>query len=96
MTAYLIVQMKVHDPERFAKYMVPAKASVEAAGGRYLARGGQVTVLEGDGAPERTVIVEFPSRRAAEEWYDGEAYSAARAIRESAASVSMYVVDGSS
>lgn len=93
-SAYLIVQMKVTDPDRYSEYLAPARASVEAAGGRYLARGGEISVLEGDGAPERTVIVEFPSRQAAVDWYHGEAYGEARAIRTGAAEVSMYVVDG--
>jgi uncharacterized protein (DUF1330 family) len=94
MSAYLIVQMTVSDPERYKQYLAPARASVEEAGGRYLVRGGEFSVLEGDGAPERTVIVEFPDRETAVNWYNGPAYEAARAIREGAAEVSMYVLDG--
>jgi len=41
-------------------------ATVEAFGGRFIARGGKQTVLEGQWQNPRTVIVEFPTREAAE------------------------------
>ena len=43
----------------------------------------------------RTVVVEFPSRQAALDWYHGEEYQAAKRIRESAARIRfMWIVDG--
>jgi uncharacterized protein (DUF1330 family) len=40
------------------------------------------------------VIIEFPNRQAALEWYHGPAYAEARAIRATAAIARMYVIDG--
>jgi hypothetical protein len=42
----------------------------------------------------RTVVVEFPDRRTALEWYRGESYTEARKIREGAAIARIYLVDG--
>ena len=94
MAAYVIYQGEVLDPERYEEYKVQAAASIAAAGGRYVVRGGEFEVLEGDAPAGRTVVLEFPTRAAAVEWYRGEQYSAAREIREGAARAHMYVVDG--
>jgi uncharacterized protein (DUF1330 family) len=67
---------------------------VEAAGGRYLARGGATEVLEGDRVPNRTVILEFPDLAAARAWYDSPAYREARDVREGAAIGSFIAVEG--
>ena len=48
---YLIVTMRITDPERYRQYMAEAQVAVAAAGGEYLARGGRHEVLEGDVAP---------------------------------------------
>lgn len=94
MSAYVIVQIEVTDPERYSDYLQPAHDSIVAAGGRYLARGGDVTVLEGTAPPGRNVVLEFPDRERALGWYASDTYGAARALRVGAANVSMYVVDG--
>jgi len=94
MPAYVIYQGEVTDPDRYAEYRAKAGESVAAAGGRFVVRGGEVTSLEGDPPPGRTVVVEFPTRQAAVDWYHGAAYTEARAIRANAAVARMYVVDG--
>jgi uncharacterized protein (DUF1330 family) len=92
--AYVIYQGEVIDAERYDEYKTKAAASIVAAGGRYLVRGGDVEVLEGDAPAGRTVVLEFPTMRAALDWYRGEEYTAIRKIREDAARARMYVVDG--
>jgi uncharacterized protein (DUF1330 family) len=92
--AYVIYQAEVLDPVRYEEYKTRGAASLEAAGGRYVVRGGEFAVLEGDAPAGRTVVVEFPSRKAAIDWYHGAEYTAARAIRAGAAHARMYVVDG--
>ena len=94
MPAYVIYQGEILDPVRYEEYKVLAAASLEAAGARYVVRGGDFDVLEGDAPAGRTVVVEFPSRQAAIDWYHGAQYTAARAVREGAAHTRMYVVDG--
>jgi uncharacterized protein (DUF1330 family) len=94
MAAYVIYQGEVTDPEQYEHYKTRAAASIAAAGGRYIVRGGDFDVLEGDAPAGRTVVVEFPSREAALDWYHGAAYTEARALREHAAKARLYVVDG--
>lgn len=94
MAAYVIFQAEVTDEEQYTRYRAVSPATITAAGGRFISRGGATTHLEGDAVPGRTVIVEFPNRQAALDWYHGEEYVAARALRADAATGRMYVVDG--
>ena len=94
MAAYVIYQGEVLDQARYDEYKVKAAASISSAGGRYVVRGGDVEVLEGDAPAGRTVVVEFPSMQAVRDWYHGIEYSAARQLREGAARARMYAVEG--
>jgi len=76
--AYLVVEMKITDPERYKQYMAAAPASLAAFGGEYLVRGGAMQALEGDWNPARLAVVRFPSMEQARAWYDSELYRAAR------------------
>jgi uncharacterized protein (DUF1330 family) len=93
--AYVIVDMKVTDPEQYKQYMAAAPAAVKAAGGEYLVRGGRFEVLEGQWQPARVAMLRFPSLEAAKTFYDAEQYRAARAKREGATEFfNMIVVEG--
>jgi uncharacterized protein (DUF1330 family) len=93
-TAYVIYQGEVLDAKRYDEYKTKGAASILAAGGRYLVRGGDVEVLEGEAPAGRTVVLEFPSMQAAVDWYRSDEYTEIRKIREGAARARMYVVDG--
>jgi uncharacterized protein (DUF1330 family) len=94
MPAYVIVETDVTDPEQYEQYKAAASGAVTAAGGRYLARGGELAVLEGDWQPPRLVILEFEDLTAARRWYDSERYRAARQLRQGAAHLRMVAVQG--
>lgn len=94
MVAYVVYQGEVLDPERYEEYRHRAADSILAAGGRYIVRGGNAEVLEGEPPAGRTVILEFPTRAAAVAWYRSDEYTEIRAIRDGAAIARMYVVDG--
>ena len=94
MAAYVIYQAEVLDPERYADYREKSTPAVAAAGGEFVVRGGDIDVLEGDPPRGRTVIVRFKSLEAAREFYDGERYREARALREGAVRADAYIVDG--
>ena len=81
-SAYVIVDMKITDPQRYKEYMAAAPAAVAAAGGEYLVRGGRNEVLEGEWQPTRMAMLRFPSYEQAKAFYDDELYRAARAKRE--------------
>ncbi|MBI3524854.1 MAG: DUF1330 domain-containing protein [Betaproteobacteria bacterium] len=94
MAAYLVVDSKVKDLQKILKYRELAQQAVSQYGGRYLARGGACTALEGNWQPERLVIVEFPSSELARQFYDSPEYLAAREARAAAADFDMLLVEG--
>ena len=94
MPAYVIVNVRVHDPERYAEYASRAPATIERFGGRYLARGGAVDEREGSWSPERLVVLEFPDVASARAWWESEEYTALRAIREEAAEAELVITEG--
>ena len=94
MAAYVVVDVTRTDPERAARYSAMSGPSVERHGGRFLARGGEIHVLEGDWEPERIVVIEFASVDAAKAWFDSPDYLEARSVREGAGTWRMIVVTG--
>jgi len=94
MPAYIIVETDVTDPEQYEQYKAAGAAAVAAAGGRYLVRGGELVVFEGDWQPSRLVVLEFEDLAAARRWYESEAYQDARKLREGAAHLRVVAVQG--
>jgi uncharacterized protein (DUF1330 family) len=70
------------------------KPALEKAGGRYLARGGQHQVHEGDWSPRRIVLLEFPSTEAFESFYHGDTYRSLKSIRDACSSARLVSVEG--
>ena len=94
MSAYVLVQVDVHDPGRYEDYKRMVPPSFEKFGGRFLARGGATETLEGSWSPKRMVIVEFPDVARAKAWWASEEYAAAKALRQATARTEMIVVSG--
>jgi uncharacterized protein (DUF1330 family) len=94
MPAYVIVETNVTDSERYEQYKAAAQAAIAAGGGRYLVRGGEIAVLEGDWQPSRLVVLEFADLAAVKRWYDSDAYQQAKRLREGAAHLRMVAVQG--
>jgi uncharacterized protein (DUF1330 family) len=94
MPAYVIVDVDVLDPNEFARYAELAPPTIASYGGRYLARGGRSMLLDGEPAPKRVVILEFPTLERAREWEASPEYAPAKAIRQRAARVRMVAVEG--
>ena len=61
MPAYLVGIVTIEDAEGFAEYAGQVPEVIARHGGRYIARGGTVEVLEGSWAPARVTLVEFPA-----------------------------------
>lgn len=94
MPAYVIAETDITDPQQYARYMEASPGAIAAAGGRFVVRGGDVAVLEGDWTPPRLVVLEFEDVEAARRWYDSEEYRAVRELREGAGRVNMVLVPG--
>jgi uncharacterized protein (DUF1330 family) len=91
---YVIFDVDIHDVARYRTYMERVRPALEDAGGRYLVRGGDFTVYEGDWTPTRLVLLEFPSREAWESFYDGSAYAEMKSVREEVSTGRMVGVEG--
>jgi uncharacterized protein (DUF1330 family) len=94
MPAYVIVETDIADPERYEQYKAASPAAIAAGGGRFLVRGGELVVLEGDWQPTRLVVLEFEDLAAAKRWYESEVYQEAKKLREGAAHLRMVAVQG--
>lgn len=94
MAAYLIADVDIKDPAAFEEYRREVPATEVPFGGRYLGRGGQTKVLEGDWQPHRLVIVEFPDMDSLMAWYDSPEYARLKAIREKCASTRIIALEG--
>ena len=94
MPAYLIVETDIHDPEQYERYKQASPAAMAAGGGRFIARGGEVAVLEGDWHPKRLVLLEFADLEAAKRFYASPEYQEAKRLRQGAASFNMVAVEG--
>jgi uncharacterized protein (DUF1330 family) len=94
MVAYLINDMEVEDPELLEEYKKLSPATVAQYGGRFLARGGRLEVIEGTWQPKRLVILEFPSIEQAQAWVNSPEYAPARRLRQQASRSNIIVVEG--
>jgi uncharacterized protein (DUF1330 family) len=94
MSAYVIVDVEVRNPEQYSKYKSLVEPTIEAYGGRYLARGGHTEILEGEWSPNRIVVLEFESVEQAKAWWSSEEYRVPKEIRQRNSTTQMIVTEG--
>jgi uncharacterized protein (DUF1330 family) len=94
MTAYIVGDIEIHDPQAYEEYRARVPAVIAAHGGRYLVRGGAVETLEGDWALKRTVILEFPDMEALMAFWNAPDYQPLRAIRQKASTGRLVAIQG--
>ncbi|HUQ82918.1 MAG TPA: DUF1330 domain-containing protein [Gemmatimonadaceae bacterium] len=94
MSAYVCVEVNIHDPERYSKYKDMAPPSIYQYGGKYIARGGACETLEGGWSPPRFVILEFENMDRAKAWWASPEYAEAKKLRHATASSKMIVLEG--
>jgi len=89
MKGYLIANVIITNPERYERY----KAHSEF-GGRYLVRGGNLEMVEGDLGLQRFVILEFPSLEQAKKFYHSPEYQKVAEDRMASATSHIALVEG--
>lgn len=94
MAAYIIATIEITDPEQFEVYRGQVPATIARHGGKYLARGGAVEVVEGDQPARRTVVLEFDSLEKARGWYYSDDYAGPKALRIASTISNVMIVDG--
>ena len=93
MSAYVIVEIEVENPQGYEEYIPLANESIAKHGGRFVVRGGKAEVWEGEW-DDRIVVVEFESLGAARAWYFSDDYQAAAALRHQSSQGRMVAVEG--
>jgi uncharacterized protein (DUF1330 family) len=95
MPAYSITEVEVLDPNAHRRYVEVAGAAVARYGGRFLVRGAEPTVAEGEWpSQQRVVIIEFPTMDRLRAWYDSPEYAPARALAPAALRRQLLFVEG--
>ena len=94
MAAYVVVQVTIQDPDRYEGYKALTPETIQRHGGRFLVRGGEVDVVEGEWGYQRLVILEFDSLDQAKGWYSSPEYQEALKIRQSASEGLVVIAEG--
>jgi uncharacterized protein (DUF1330 family) len=92
--AYVVAEVVVTNQEAYAKEFFPlAVKTIEDAGGKYLARGGNTVSFEGAPLGNRIVILQFESLDKVQAWWNSSATKDAFAIGHKYATFRNYAVE---
>jgi uncharacterized protein (DUF1330 family) len=95
MAAYSITDVEVLDIDEFRRYREVAGAAVAQYGGRFLVRGAEPVVAEGQWpSGQRVNVIEFLSMEQLKAWYDSPEYAPARDIARTALRRRLLFVEG--
>ena len=95
MSAYLIVDTQIENPEEYEQYKALARPIAEKYGGVYRVRGGEMDVLETDlWTPTRIVIIEFPDMDSARAFANSPEYAPVKPLRRDNAKCTLAIVEG--
>ena len=95
MKAFVVAAETPKDESMFSEYRKAVPATLQAFGGKFIARStGNLKILEGEWPHSRLVIIEFPSREAAEGWYRSPEYQKIIGLRRSSTISNLVIVEG--
>jgi uncharacterized protein (DUF1330 family) len=95
MPAYVIADVRdVRDADALLEYRRRNTDAVASHGGRFLVRGGESTLLEGEWPTQRMVVMEFPDADAARAWWASDEYEAIKPLRRGASETNIILVEG--
>lgn len=95
MAAYIIVDTRITNAEEYERYKALARPIAEKFGGTYLARGGEMHIVDDElWSPTRMVLLEFPDVATARAFTESEEYAPVAALRHEHADSTVVIVDG--
>ena len=95
MSAFLIVDTKINNPEAYETYKQLAKPIAEKYGGVYRVRGGAIDLRESElWSPTRIVVIEFPDAASARAFVDSDEYAPVKPLRQDNADCTLFIVEG--
>lgn len=94
MNAYLILDLTIHNFDKFQEYINRIPEFISRHSGKYLIKGEVPTVLEGNWNPERVVVIEFPSREHVTQFFEDPDAQSLFQIRHNTTTSRLILVDG--
>ncbi len=95
MSAFIVVDTKINNPEVYEQYKSLARPIAEKYGGVYRVRGGAMDVRQTElWAPTRIVIIEFPDMKSAQAFIDSDEYAPVKSMRLNNADCTLFLVEG--
>jgi uncharacterized protein (DUF1330 family) len=94
MPAYVLAEIEITNPDGYKEYTKVVPATIEQYGGKFLHRGGAVTLFEGDWPERRRVLLEFPTPEAAQKWWDSTEYAKPKEMRKAASKGRLLLLHG--
>ena len=92
---YVVTETDISDLDAFQKEYLPVvQPTIKAAGGRRVAAGQNIVVLEGPSPGTRVAINEFDSLEAVQAWRASADFKAARKIGDKYAKFRAFAVEG--
>ena len=92
---YVVTETDISDLDAFQKEYLPVvQPTIKAAGGRRVAAGQNIVVLEGPSPGTRVAINEFDSLEAVQAWRASADYKAARKIGDKYAKFRAFAIEG--
>jgi uncharacterized protein (DUF1330 family) len=94
MTVYILNNMTIHDKNEYKTYVRAFMPILLKYGGTMLAVQDSPPAVEGSWAFDRTVLGSFPSREAADRWYNSDEYQAIAKHRRAGTKSNVTVLQG--
>ncbi len=91
MTAHIVIDLTVTDVDKLQKYSALAAQTLIPFGGEFLSKG-PIDVLHGESAFTTKVIIEFPDKDNAVNWYGSTEYQAIINIRNEAIASQFHLI----
>lgn len=86
--------LSITDEQGMQHYRERVMATVDHYGGRYVAIGGPLELIEGEARPTFPVVIEFPSMEQAQRWYGSPEYADLKQLRQRSATANAFFLQG--
>jgi uncharacterized protein (DUF1330 family) len=94
MAVYVLAEVEITNPEGYKAYTAVVPATIAQYDGKFLVRGGATEVLEGEWPQVRRVLIEFPSRERALQWWTSPEYEKPLALRRANSRGRLLLLEG--
>ena len=94
MSAYVITDVEITDASLYRQFVEGVTSTVEAHGGKFVARGGEIEIRLGEWKPTRLAILEFENLQQIHAWLESPEYTALDDLRSRSSNINMVIVEG--